>query len=120
MDSTAHYFSVVMFYELQSSAYFLIVMLIPNLFFLSPAPTIHCFSGRRNVFENSHILYIQTGILRTDAVAKFFITKILIVYFKSIKQKTVEAQIGILKSLFANFLYLEFCNCDLHIPYMFL
>jgi hypothetical protein len=40
---------------------------------------------------------IQTGILRTDAAAKFFTTKILIVDFKSIKQKTVETEMGIFK-----------------------
>jgi hypothetical protein len=33
---------------------------------------------------------IQTGTLRTDAAAKFFTIKILIVDFKSIKQKTVR------------------------------
>ncbi len=46
---------------------------------------------------------IQTGILRTDAAAKFFTTKILIVDFKSIKQKTVETEMGIFKRLFENF-----------------
>ncbi len=43
---------------------------------------------------------IHTGILRTDAAAKFFTTKILFVDFKSIKQKTVETEMGIFKRLF--------------------
>ncbi len=40
-------------------------------------------------------LKIQTGILRTDAAAKFFAAKILKVNFKSIKQKSVETDMGI-------------------------
>ncbi len=51
-------------------------------------------------------LKIQTGTLRTDAAAKFFATKILIVNFKSIKQKTVETDVGKFKRLLENFFYL--------------
>jgi hypothetical protein len=63
----------------------------------------HCFSGRRKFLKIR--TNIQTGILRTDAAAKFFTTKILIVDFKSIKQKTVETEKGIFKRLFENCLF---------------
>ncbi len=42
--------------------------------------------------------------------AMFFTSKILIVDFKSIKQKTVEIEMGIFKRLFRNVLFLEFCK----------
>jgi hypothetical protein len=90
MDSTAHYFSVVMFYELQSSAYFLIVMLIPNLFFLSPAPTVRSIVlvAEKRFWKFAHKYRLESYVQML--LQSFFITKILIVDFKSIKQKTVE------------------------------